>query len=128
MLGSFAVGKVQPLMHTAIPVQQKPPRSSLAFIFMKRASVGKRGKCGVATCSSPIVSEPEPITCSAPVIPQCEAFETDTSHSDLFFYSPRTAPAPPPSRPVINHLVSQAIQAMKEWDADLAEDSFWADV
>lgn len=125
MLGSFAVGNVQPLTHA---VQQKQPRSSLASLFTKRASAGKRGQSGVATCSSPITTELEPITCSAPVIPQCEAFETDTPHSDLFFYSPRTAPAPPPSPPVMPNLVSQAIRAMKEWDADLAEDSFWADV
>ncbi|KZP28114.1 hypothetical protein FIBSPDRAFT_852960 [Athelia psychrophila] len=43
--------------------------------------------------------------------------------SAKIYMNPRAAPAPPPS---MSPFIRRAIQAMKEWDADIAEDPFWA--
>ncbi|KZP28088.1 hypothetical protein FIBSPDRAFT_274472 [Athelia psychrophila] len=42
-----------------------------------------------------------------------------------FYLRPRVAPAPPPT---MSLFIRKAVQAMKEWDADIAQDPFWADV
>lgn len=42
-----------------------------------------------------------------------------------FYLSPRAAPTPPPT---MSPFIQRAIQGIKEWDADIAVDSFWAGI
>ncbi|KZP33956.1 hypothetical protein FIBSPDRAFT_943052 [Athelia psychrophila] len=94
MLGSFAVGNVQSSVRAAIPMQQASPKSSFTSHYFKRESAGKKGKGEVAPCVSPTIG-------------------------NLFFYSPRVAPAPPPT---MDDFVRKAVQARKKWGAEIVED------
>ncbi|KAF7973663.1 hypothetical protein HWV62_14636 [Athelia sp. TMB] len=113
MLGSFAAGSTLPLTKAKAPTQAEKRKTSLTSRWSQRPSAGRKGKGGVATCPTPILAKRE--------APKAKAAPPFDSFSD----APRAAPSPPP---VADPLVRQAIRAVMEWDSDLAEDSFWADI
>ncbi|KAF7970940.1 hypothetical protein HWV62_22592 [Athelia sp. TMB] len=113
MLGSFAAGSTLPLTRANVPTKTQKRKTSLTSRWSQRPSASKKGKGGVATCPTPILV-------------RCEALEAKaTPPFDSFSDAPRAAPSPPLAP---SPLVRQAIRAVMEWDSDLAEDSFWADI
>ncbi|KAF7966573.1 hypothetical protein HWV62_37851 [Athelia sp. TMB] len=113
MLGSFAAGSTLPLTKAKASTQAEKRKTSFTSRWSQGPSAGRRGKGGVATCPTPIPAKRE-------------ALEAKAAPSfDSFSDAPRAAPSPPPAA---HPLVRQAIRAVMEWDADIAEDSFWADI
>ena len=113
MLGSFAAGSTLPLTRADIPTKAEKSKTSFTSRWSQRLSAGKKGKGGVATYSTPIFVKREALEAKA------------APPFDSFFEAPRAVPSPPLAA---HPLVSQAIRAVMEWDSDIAEDSFWADI